>query len=178
MLGTVPAELPSAPVTTSSPGGPNASRFEPLPPATLERWQHFFDSKPADAPADEAGFSEFYAHHLGMIFEELRTDYARLRLPWVEHNLQPAGVVHGGALASMIDMVVVPAIRSAYDSEDVMMSTIELHVQYLGPVFGDAVAEGWVVRRGRSIVFTQAEVRDHEGTLAAIGTATYRVRAN
>lgn len=165
-------------MTTSSPGAPNADRFEPLDPAVLEEWQHFFESGPAAGVADADGFREYFAHHLGMVFEELRTDYARLRLPWNVQNSQPAGVVHGGAIASMIDMVVVPAIRAAYDGDDVMMSTIELHVQYLGPVFGDAVAEGWVVRRGRSIVFTQAEVRDHEGALAAVGTATYRVRAN
>jgi len=170
--------LPSSPVTTPSPGAPNADRFPPLDPAVRERWQQFFESGDPLPGADDDGPHEYFAHHLGMVFEELRTDYARLRLPWDIKNSQPAGVVHGGAIASMIDMVVVPAIRSAYDGDDVMMSTIELHVQFLGPVVRDAVAEGWVVRRGRSIVFTQAEVRDHEGELAAVGTATYRVRAN
>lgn len=168
----------STPVTNPASAAPNADRFPPLPAATLERWHRFLEFGAANDRVDDNGIGEFYAHHLGMVFEELRTDYARLRLPKATHNLQPAGVVHGGAIASMIDMVVVPAIRSAYDSDDVMMSTIELHVQYLGPVIGDAIAEGWIVRRGRSIVFTQAEVRDHEGTLAAVGTATYRVRAN
>lgn len=164
---------------TSPSGSPNAQRFAPLAADVLDRWQHFFaTSSDTDAATElaESGLREYFAGRLGMVFEELRTDYARLRLPWDINNSQPAGVVHGGAIASMIDMVVVPAIRAAYDGDDVLMSTIELHVQYLGPVFGGAVAEGWVVRRGSSIVFTQAEVRDDAGALIAVGTATYRVK--
>lgn len=156
---------------------PNAHRFEPASAATLSRWSALFEAGETSRPVGDTGMREFYASHLGMVFEEVRSDYARLRLPWNIHNSQPAGVLHGGAIASMIDMVVVPAVGSAYGSDEILMSTIELHVQYLGPVTADAVAEGWVVRRGRSIVFTQVEVRDHLGQLAAMGTATYRVKA-
>lgn len=98
-----------------------------------------------------------------------------MTLEYRDENLQPAGVVHGGAIASLIDTVVVPPIGSGYP-EDALWSTIELHVQYLRPLTTDAHAEGWVTRRGRSVIFTRAEVTDADGQLVATGTATYAVR--
>ena len=38
------------------------------------------------------------------------------------------------------------------------------------------MAEGWVVRRGRSVVFSQVEVRDEQGLLAATASLVYKVR--
>ncbi len=144
---------------------PNAARFDPLPPEVAARWANF----------GSWGDEVFFPKHVGLVVEEIRTDYARIRLPWVPHVAQPAGVAHGGAIATLIDTVVVPAIGTAYD-EGTLMSTISMNVQYLGPVVGtDAVAEGWIERRGRSIVFCRAEVRAGRGDLVATGTLTYKV---
>ena len=98
-----------------------------------------------------------------------------MRLPHRPELDQPAGVMHGGALASLIDTVVVPAVGSAYSYVPVMF-TLSLSINYLGAVVGqDAVAEGWVVRRGRAIVFSEAEVRDASGQLAATGSLVYKI---
>ena len=84
-------------------------------------------------------------------------------------------MAHGGAIAALIDTVVVPAVGAAYPP-GTAMSTISLEVQYLGPVVDtDAVAEGWVVRRGRSIVFCRAEVRIGDGVHVATASAIYKV---
>jgi uncharacterized protein (TIGR00369 family) len=89
--------------------------------------------------------------------------------------LQPAGVVHGGAIATLIDTAVVPAIASAFDGPR-MLFTIDMHVQFLAPIQGeDAVAEAWVERRGRSIVFCRVEVRSAKGELSATGALVYKV---
>jgi acyl-coenzyme A thioesterase PaaI-like protein len=54
--------------------------------------------------------------------------------------------------------------------------TLTMDIQYLGAVAGeDAVAEGWVVQRGRSIVFCRAEVTTEGGRPAATATLTYKV---
>ena len=118
-----------------------------------------------------------YADLLGYVVEEIRLDYARLRLPYRAELRQPAGVVHGGAIASLVDSVVVPAIGSGYDDERGMV-TISMLVQYLGAVVEqDAVAEGWVQRRGRSIVFCRSEVRTAgDGALVATGDLVYSMR--
>ena len=52
----------------------------------------------------------------------------------------------------------------------------DMQVRYLAPIVEeDAVAEGWVTQRGRSLVFCDAEVRSASGTLAASATLVYKV---
>ena len=141
-----------------------AEDFPPLDAETHARWSNFLGSG-----------TEYFASRIGIELEEVRQDYARVRLPWIASNTQPAGVIHGGAIATIIDTVVVPAIGSGIP-EDALWSTIELNVQFLRGLTGAAVGEGWIVRRGRSVIFTRAEVKDEEGRLVAVGTATYAVR--
>ena len=150
----------------TDPLAPHAHRFEPLDPGTAAGWAAFGNW-------DE----EYFATHIGLEVEELRRDYARMRLPWRPYVAQAAGVAHGGAIASLIDTVVVPAVGTAYPT-GTSFSTISLNVQYLGPVVDvDAVAEGWVERRGRSIVFCRAEVRIGSGDLVATASLVYKVSA-
>jgi len=144
---------------------PNASRFEPLPVDAAARWRDFprFDE------------NVYFAGFVGLVLEEVRRDYSRMRLPFRPEFRQPAGMVHGGAIATLIDTVVVPAIASAY-AERRRLLTIAMSIQYVGGVASeDAVAEGWVERRGRSIVFCRAEVRTGSGELAATAAVTYKV---
>jgi uncharacterized protein (TIGR00369 family) len=144
---------------------PNAARFAPLPEAQVARWTPF-----PNWP-DRVLFSSLLRFEL----EELRTDYARLRLPWRAELAQPAGVLHGGAIATMIDTVVVPAIGAAYDEPPVML-TLSMTVNYLAAVNAeDAIAEGWVEQRGRSVVFCRSEVWAASGPLAATGTLVYKI---
>lgn len=143
-----------------------AEQFPPLPPEQLEPWSRF-------AKWDTV----YFPQHLGIEVEELRVDYARMRLPFRPELNQPAGVLHGGAIATLVDTVVVPAVGSAYDGPR-QMFTIDMQLRFLAPVVGeDAVAEGWITRRGRSIVYCDAEVRGASGTLAATATLVYKVSA-
>ncbi|MDW3177305.1 MAG: PaaI family thioesterase [Acidimicrobiia bacterium] len=142
-----------------------AEDFPPLDSEVAERWAFF--------PHWEG--KTYFVNIAGLEVEELRTDYARMTMPFRESNLQAAGLVHGGAIATLIDTVVVPSIGTGLP-EGSLWSTIELHVQYHRPLLSDAVAEGWVVKRGRSVIFTRAEVVDADGELVAVGTATYMVK--
>ena len=142
-----------------------AADFEPLDPETAERWAYF----------PHWPDKTYFVNVAGLEMDELRKDYARMRMPFLESNLQAAGLVHGGAVATLIDTVVVPAIGAGLP-EGSLWSTIELHVQYHRPLTSDAVAEGWIVKRGKSVVFTRAEVIDAEGSHVASGTATYMVK--
>jgi uncharacterized protein (TIGR00369 family) len=98
-----------------------------------------------------------------------------MRLPHRREIDQPQGVVHGGALATLADTVVVPAIGSAYDDRRALF-TITMSIQYLDAIAGeDAIAEGWVEKRGRSTCFCQVEIRSASGVLAATATVVYKV---
>ena len=151
--------------TTSPPN--RADQFAELPATRAERWSRFGKWE-----------QRLFPNVVGLELEEVRLDYARMRLPFRSELNQPAGVVHGGAIATLIDTVVVPAIGSAYDDFMVML-TVDLQIRFLGAASGsDLVGEGWITRRGRSILFCQAEVRTVDtGVVVAEGWMTYKVSA-
>lgn len=144
----------------------HAHRFEPLEDALAARWANFPDGRGRI----------YFPHHVGLELEEVRQDYARMRLPYQPALDQPLGVVHGGAIATLVDTVVVPAVGQAY-AMGWGYFTVQLDVRFIGTVVQeDAVAEGWVDHRGRTLVFCRAEVRTASGTLAADATLTYAIR--
>jgi uncharacterized protein (TIGR00369 family) len=123
-----------------------ADQFPLLDPEVERRWSRFGRDG-----------SELYVNLLGLQVEEVRTDYCRMRMPFTGALRQAAGVVHGGAIASLLDSVVVPVVGSAYGPE-ARFSTVDMHVQFMSAlVDDDAVAEGWVVKRGGRTVFCEAE---------------------
>lgn len=144
-----------------------ADQYAPLPPDKMEYWSHF--------PQWDAETPHFNTL-LGMVLEDARVDYSRLRLPYRPEVNQPAGVMHGGAITSLIDTAVVPAIGSHYEGLPLML-TISLTVNFMGAIVEeDAVCEGWVERRGRSIVFCGAEVWGAtSGKIAANASLVYKV---
>lgn len=141
-----------------------ADHFPPLAPDVHERWSRF----------GRDGV-ELYVNLLGLSIEELRTDYCRMRMPFRADLRQAAGIVHGGAIAGLLDSVVVPVVGQAYD-RTARFSTIDMHVQFLAALVDeDAIAEGWIVRRGKSTVFCEAEVVGASGQLVARSMLTYSV---
>lgn len=142
-----------------------ADRFAPLPAEAAERWSHF---PHWDQDAN-------FALHLGFVVEEIRQDYSRLRLPARREMNQPMGIMHGGAIASLIDTTVVPAVGWCLEGRNLL--TISMDVQYLAAIANeDAVCEGWVEKRGKSICFCRAEVRAAKsGALCATASLVYKV---
>lgn len=123
-----------------------ADDYEPLPDDVAQRWAKFGQ-----------GETVYFPNLLGLVVEEVRVDYCRMRLPFKPELLHAGGIVHGGAIASLLDAVLVPAVGATLD-RTANYSTVDLHVQYIGALKDeDAVAEGWVTRRGRSVVFCESE---------------------
>lgn len=143
-----------------------AHDFEPHPPEVSQRWAKFGRWE------DRVLFPSL----VGLRVEEVRQDYCRMRLPYRGELNQPHGVVHGGAIATLIDSVVVPAIGSAY-GPDVQYVTVNMNINYIGAVVEtDAVAEGWVTRRGRTTAFCRVEVTAGD-RLVAEASLVYAIRA-
>ncbi|MGH7819420.1 MAG: PaaI family thioesterase [Candidatus Binatia bacterium] len=119
-----------------------------------------------------AAFPKF----VGLRYEEVRRDYARMRLPYRPELNQPAGVVHGGAIATLVDSVVVGAILSGLEAPPRRFVTIDLHVHYLDAVVAeDVIAEARVRRRGGRVVFLEVEVTAADGRGVAHGELSYLV---
>ena len=150
--------LPSGAVNRSE-------RHAPLAPEVAERWSRF-----------GKGDAELYVNLLGLVVEDVRVDYCRMRMPFRDSLNQAAGIVHGGAIAGLLDSVVVPVVGAAYD-RDTRFSTVDMHVQFISAlVREDALAEGWIVKRGRGTVFCESEVVGADsGKLIARSVLTYNV---
>ncbi len=142
-----------------------ADQYEPLPADAAVRWEKFGKSE-----------TVFYPMLIGLEVEETRIDYCRMRMPFKPELLHPGGIVHGGAIASLMDAVLVPAVGSVLGATD-RFSTVDLHVQYIGAVKDeDVVAEGWVTKRGRRVVFCESEALGAtSGRLIARSVLTYNV---
>jgi uncharacterized protein (TIGR00369 family) len=145
-----------------------ADQYEELDPETKARWMSY--GRPDGAKDD------VFASLIGLRVEDVRRDYCRIRMVFRPELMQGGGVMHGGAIASLLDSVLVPAIGSTLPQES-RYATVDLHVQFMEAVVdSDVVAEGWVVRRGKRVVFGQAEARvASTGRLAATAVLTYNV---
>jgi uncharacterized protein (TIGR00369 family) len=116
--------------------------------------------------------------HLGMELRTLEPDLAELLLPYRPELATIADVVHGGAIATLIDTTAMAAAW-ADDTEvppSASGSTVSMTVDYVDAARGsDLLATGRPVRRGRSICFCEVTVTEPPGErVVARGSAVYR----
>ena len=110
---------------------------------------------------------------LGIEIDEVQEGRARLSLEVRKDLLQLQGVMHGGAIASLIDTAVAFAIVGASEPDD-RFTTVEMKVNYLSAIReGRVTADAWLIRNGRRIVVAECDVFDDKGRLAAKGLLTY-----
>jgi uncharacterized protein (TIGR00369 family) len=85
------------------------------------------------------------------------------------------GTVSGGFLAAMLDSTVGLATLATLAPEETAM-TLELKVSYLRPApIAELIGIGRVIHRGRSVAFTEGELRNESDEVVAKGTATMRI---
>lgn len=119
-----------------------------------------------------------YWRLLGITIDELGEGFARLRLPLEESVRNAGGPAHGGALASLVDTAVGVALDTLLDPSDPAFAghtTVEMNVSFLEAAWGEALAEARIVRLGGSLAVGEAEIRDRQGRLVAVGRATYMI---
>ena len=110
---------------------------------------------------------------LGIEIDSVEPGRARLSVEIRKELLQLQGIMHGGAIATLIDTAVAFAIVGASEP-DARFTTVELKVNYLAPIReGRVVADARLIRDGRRIVVADCDVFDGNGRLAAKGLLTY-----
>jgi uncharacterized protein (TIGR00369 family) len=89
--------------------------------------------------------------------------------------INPAGLIHGGMLAAMLDETLSPALAATLGPGE-FAPTLEIKVSFIPPAkVGRVLGTGRVVSRGRSICFMEGELHDEKGTLLATATATSKI---
>ena len=102
---------------------------------------------------------------VGLRAEERHDGTARVVLDAGEQHLNGHGTVHGGAIATLVDMAMGMAVVSADD--EAHPATIEMKVMYLEPgEAGELVATATVRRKGGRISIVEAEVTQGERVVA------------
>lgn len=121
----------------------------------------------------------FFARFLGLSFEYLPHDapdtekeICRLTFEVSDMLRNPQGVLHGGAMASAMDISMGHLVAKVAGPG----ATIEMKIQYMRPVRGGTVTcEGKFTRRGRSMSFMESRLAGSDGKLAALATATWKM---
>jgi uncharacterized protein (TIGR00369 family) len=113
---------------------------------------------------------------LGLEIDQIKKDFCRMRLPFRPELRTAADIVHGGAIASLIDSAGVVAVWSNVDPDVARGATASMTVNYLATADSmDLAAEARVIRRGRSVVFVEVDVSSPTGERIAKGLLTYKL---
>ena len=117
-----------------------------------------------------------FVHHLGFTLEKFEGGQSELHYAPKAEHLNSFDVTHGGAVMTLLDVVMATAARSVAPEMGVV--TIEMKTSFMRPAKvapGDTlVARGELQHRTRSMAFTEGRVYDAAGQLCAVSTGTFK----
>lgn len=102
--------------------------------------------------------------------------YLRLEVRPDKRHLNPAGMVHGGYAATVLDMATGIVAQTTLSAGQTCV-TVDLQVQMIKPLpLGhQCIAEGHITRRTRKLAFTRGELRDEAGDIYAHAQSTVMI---
>ncbi len=120
-----------------------------------------------------------YNAGIGVRVESIEPERVRVRIPYADENSNPGRALHGGVVASIINIAgALVAVTTSQPNDHSELGTLDLSVNYLAAAIGeDIVAEADVLRRGKEIVYSDVGVRNDAGKWIAKGLVTFRALA-
>jgi len=117
-----------------------------------------------------------FVDHLGFTLEKFENGHSELHFkPRAEH-LNSFDITHGGAVMTLLDVVMATAARSV--EQDMGVVTIEMKTSFMRPARiseGEhLVAKGLLLLRTKTMIFTEGKVYDATGQLCAHATGTFK----
>lgn len=135
---------------------------EELSPEQLVRLRETFERIP-------------YLRLIGLEFVSAARGEARFALEHRAELTRHEGLMHGGAVASLMDTASAFAVLTML-SEGQTTVTVDLTIHFLRPVLGGRVeATARVLRAGRRLATLTIDVTDSAGKLKATATTTYAI---
>jgi 1,4-dihydroxy-2-naphthoyl-CoA hydrolase len=106
-------------------------------------------------------------------------DHARVRVQMRDELRQPVGLLHGGVMSTLIESVCSRATALAVREDGMAAMGQSISVSFIRPITaGAAEVTARARHRGRTTWVWDAEVKDDEGRLCALGQMTIAVRAS
>ena len=114
-----------------------------------------------------------YARLLGLELGEVSSGAVSLHLDVRDELRQNQGVVHGGAVASLIDTAAAFAVLTQLEIGE-RVTTTDLTIHYLRPASsGRLTAQARIVRGGRRLFVLSVEVTNDQQILVATAVTSY-----
>lgn len=117
------------------------------------------------------------ARALGIEVLAARPEEVVLALPYRDDLTTVPGVLHGGVVATLVDVAGAAASASALTADDAATggATTQLDVAYVGAATSELTATATVVRRTRSTTHSQVVVHDAGHQVVAMAQVTSRI---
>ncbi len=106
----------------------------------------------------------------------IREGYAEIEFPYKEELSRIGGMLHGGAIMTVIDQVCGLAAMTV--NKGVNQVTMELKINFLKPLTKETqpyTAVGEVIRAGRTTIVCEGKVFNAKGDVCAVGIGTWYV---
>jgi uncharacterized protein (TIGR00369 family) len=118
-----------------------------------------------------------FSSRAGIKLEAIEPGHAELYLPFDQAVTTIGDVVHGGAIATLIDCAATAASwAGATLPDNPRGATVSMSVNYVGAATGSSLtARATVVRRGRNLTFCNVEVAGGGGDIVATAIVTYKI---
>lgn len=120
-----------------------------------------------------------YSKMLGISLEALDPERVAIRMSFKPEITTYGDVVHGGAIASLIDVAATAAVWYGADPDKVHRgATVGFTVNYLAAGRGkDLIADAHVIKRGKSLCVCEVKVRGdgEDEPLVASALVTYKI---
>lgn len=115
-----------------------------------------------------------YGRLLNMDFSIIEPGLVEYTMKIQQEHLATPLAAHGGSIASLLDATLGVGAFSAVCIEDKVVSTIDMALTFLSPAFlnDTLTARSTVLKKGKRLLFMEAEVRNQNGVLIAKGSAT------
>jgi len=121
----------------------------------------------------EAFASVPYAKLIGLELGEMKPGEANLHLDIRDELKQNQGVIHGGAVASLIDTAAAFAVVTRLEPGE-RVTTTDLTIHYLRPITsGRLTATARIVRGGRRLFVLAVQVMNDDEVLVATAVTGY-----
>ena len=113
-----------------------------------------------------------FVKELGFSLQRMHGGESELHYQARPEHTNSYGVMHGGAVMTLLDVAMATAARS--DMPDMGVVTIEMKSSFMRPARGPMVARGKLIQRTRSMAFAEAWVYDAGGQLCSQSTGTFK----
>ena len=117
-----------------------------------------------------------FVDNLGFTLEKFENGTSELHYSPRSEHLNSFDITHGGAVMTLLDVVMATAARSV--EQDMGVVTIEMKTSFMRPAKANEgehlVGKGLLLHRTKTMAFTDGKVYDAAGQLCAHATGTFK----